>query len=103
MQLSSLPARPVSRPPLEPAPGVAMAYEPTPASGQPPVNPEEPTEPAPAVRTEPTPAGKALESAAVIATTTPTTPAGRELPPWVWAAILGVVCLLALLAGLFGR
>jgi hypothetical protein len=58
------------------------------------------------VRTEPTPTGKALESAAVIATTTPptpTTPAGRELPPWVWAAILGVVCLLALLAGLFGR
>ena len=39
----------------------------------------------------------------VAGTTYPKTLAGRELPPWVWAAILGVVCLLALLAGLFGR
>ena len=104
VQLSGLPARPVSRPPLEPAPGVALAYEPTPAAGQPPVNPEEPTEPAPAVRTEPRSLGQAPDSTAAIAPSTPPpTPAGRELPPWVWAAILAVVCLLALLAGLFGR
>lgn len=108
--LASLPARPVSRPPLAPAPGVPLAFEPTPAAGQPAVNPDAPTEPAPAIKSE-AKAAAATDVPATVGTGEPATaspvkpdaPSGRDLPPWVWAAILAVVCLLALLAGLFGR
>lgn len=100
--------RSMSRPPMAPAPANALEFEPTPVAGQPPVNPEEPTEPAPAIRVSGNPLALSpelpAELAAPAAAPSPSpAPAGRELPPWVWAAILAVVCLLALLAGLFGR
>lgn len=116
--MASLPARPVSRPPLAPAaavplapaPGVPLAFEPTPSAGQPAINPEDPTEPAPAVKGEAKSAAKSESAPAAtsiepVASTQvkPEAASGRDLPPWVWAAILAVVCLLALLAGLFGR
>lgn len=107
--LGSLPARPVSRPPLAPAPGVPLAYEPTPAAGQPAVNPDAPTEPAAAIQPESKSAAPTEAPAAIVAAEPAAAPvkpdesSGRDLPPWVWAAILATVCLLALLAGLFGR
>ena len=98
----------MSRPPMAPAPANALEFEPTPVAGQPPVNPEEPTEPAPAIRISGNPLAPSPEPPAELtapaASPSPSpAPVGRELPPWVWAAILAVVCLLALLAGLFGR
>jgi len=106
VQLGGSPVRAKSRPPAVAAPAVGIEFEPTPVAGQPPVNPEEPTEPAPAIKVSRSALPVVKESAdsgplAPVAQTP--VPAGRELPPWVWAAILGVVCLLALLAGLFGR
>jgi serine/threonine protein kinase len=106
VQLGGSPARSMSRPPSVAAPAVGIEYEPTPASGQAPVNPEEPTEPAPAIKVSRSALPKVTESADSVPPAPVAhapVPAGRELPPWVWAAILGVVCLLALLAGLFGR
>ena len=102
---TSTPPRVMSRPPAGPvAPGVPLEYEPTPAAGQPPVDPDGATEQAPAISPL---AESAVQSPAVAEPVKPASPApvpaGRELPPWVWAAILAVVCLLALLAGLFGR
>lgn len=95
------PARVVSRPPTAPSPGLPLEYEPTPAAGQPPVDPDGATEPAPAL--SPLAAGQGQGSTETATKAAAPVPAGRELPPWVWAAILAVVCLLALLAGLFGR
>lgn len=99
---ASLPARPVSRPPIAPVPTIAPESDPTPVA-QPSVDPEGTTEKAPALK---------IEQAAVPAGAAPEQtqnhppaplPAGSDLPPWVWAAVLAVVCLLALLAGVFGR
>ncbi len=105
VRLGGSPPRMVSRPPATPVPGAPLEYEPTPAAGQPPIDPDGATEPAPALvaaaaPASPTPAAAEPE---LKSPTAAPVPAGRELPPWVWAAILGVVCLLALLAGLFGR
>ncbi len=104
VRLGSPPARPVSRPPAAPASGAPLEFEPTPAAGQAPIDPDGATEPAQALAvavSAPSPTTSA-EAESESKPSAPV-PAGRELPPWVWAAILGVVCLLALLAGLFGR
>lgn len=94
---ASLPARPVSRPPIAPTSGAALDFEPTPNAGQPAIDPEGTTEQAAAI------AASTIDQSPENAAPAKVVPQGKEIPPWVWAGVLAVVCILSLLAGLFGR